>query len=53
MVFLTNTNDIPSSRVEVAVNGGSFAAFNQSVPFGGARLHCDWRMRAVKGSWMK
>jgi len=34
--FLTNTNDIPSSRVEVAVNGGSFAAFDQSVPFGGA-----------------
>lgn len=29
----TNTIDIPSSRVEVSVNGGANAAFDQSVPF--------------------
>jgi hypothetical protein len=31
-----NTTDIPSSRFQIAVNGGSFAAVNQTVPFGGA-----------------
>ena len=31
-----NPVDIPSSRVEVSVNGGGFAAFNQTVPFGAA-----------------
>jgi hypothetical protein len=33
---VTNTVDIPSSRVEVSVNGGANAAFNQTVPFGAA-----------------
>ena len=31
-----NTTDIPSSRVEVSVNGGAYLAFNQSVAFGAA-----------------
>jgi hypothetical protein len=31
-----NSVDIPSSRVEVSVNGGALAALNQSVAFGGA-----------------
>ena len=31
-----NPVDIPSSRVEVSVNGGGYAAFNQTVPFGAA-----------------
>ena len=31
-----NTVDIPSSRFQIAVNGGSFAAVNQSVAFGAA-----------------
>jgi hypothetical protein len=31
-----NTTDIPSSRFQIAVNGGSFAAVNQTVTFGGA-----------------
>ena len=31
-----NPVDIPSSRVEVRVNGGGLAAFNQTVPFGAA-----------------
>ena len=31
-----NTVDIPSSRFQIAVNGGSFAAVNQTVTFGGA-----------------
>lgn len=31
-----NPIDIPSSRVEVSVNGGGYAAFNQTVPFGAA-----------------
>jgi len=31
-----NTVDIPSSRVEVSVNGGAAAAFDQTVAFGGA-----------------
>jgi hypothetical protein len=30
----SNTVDIPSSRVEVSVNGGSSAALNQTVAFG-------------------
>jgi hypothetical protein len=30
-----NTTDIPSSRFQIAVNGGSFAAVNQTVTFGG------------------
>lgn len=34
--FLTNTVDIPSSRVEVSVNGGAKAAFDQTVAFGAA-----------------
>jgi hypothetical protein len=29
-----NTTDIPSSRVEVSVNGGPNSAFSQTVPFG-------------------
>ena len=33
---LLNTNDIPSSRVEVSVNGGANMAFNQTVAFGAA-----------------
>jgi hypothetical protein len=31
-----NTVDIPSSRVQVSVNGGANAAFDQTVAFGGA-----------------
>ena len=31
-----NPVNIPSSRVEVSVNGGGLAAFNQTVPFGAA-----------------
>jgi hypothetical protein len=31
-----NPVDIPSSRIEVSVNGGGLAAFNQTVPFGAA-----------------
>jgi hypothetical protein len=31
-----NNRDIPSSRVEVSVNGGSSGAFDQTVTFGGA-----------------
>jgi hypothetical protein len=34
--FLTNTVDIPSSRVEASVNGGTLAAFDQTTPFGGS-----------------
>ena len=33
---LTNTVDIPSSRVEVSVNGGANMPFNQTVAFGAA-----------------
>jgi hypothetical protein len=33
---VTNTVDIPSSRVEVAVNGGALTPFNQTVAFGAA-----------------
>jgi hypothetical protein len=33
---VSNTTDIPSSRVEVSVNGGANAAFDQTVPFGAA-----------------
>jgi hypothetical protein len=33
---VTNTVDIPSARVEVAVNGGALAPFNQTVVFGAA-----------------
>ena len=33
---IDNTVDIPSSRVEVSVNGGALAALNQTVAFGGA-----------------
>ena len=32
----SNTVDIPSSRVEVSVNGGANAAFDQTVAFGAA-----------------
>ena len=31
-----NPVDIPSSRVEVSVNGGGYVPFNQTVPFGAA-----------------
>jgi hypothetical protein len=34
--FVTNTVDIPSSRVEVSVNGGALTAFDQTVAFGAA-----------------
>lgn len=34
--LLINTIDIPSSRVEVSVNGGALLAFDQTVPFGAA-----------------
>jgi hypothetical protein len=33
---VTNTVDIPSSRVEASVNGGASVVFDQAVPFGGA-----------------
>ncbi len=33
---VTNTVDIPSSRVGVSVNGGALVAFDQTVPFGAA-----------------
>jgi hypothetical protein len=33
---VTNTVDIPSARVEVGVNGGALAPFNQTVAFGAA-----------------
>lgn len=36
-----NPVNIPSSRVEVSVNGGGYAAFNQTVPFGAG----GWRSR--------
>jgi hypothetical protein len=32
----SNTVDIPSSRVEISVNGGALAAFDQTVAFGAA-----------------
>lgn len=32
----SNATDIPSSRVEVSVNGGSNQAFSQTLPFGAA-----------------
>lgn len=35
-VSVANPINIPSSRVEVSVNGGGFAAFNQTIPFGAA-----------------
>jgi len=35
-VSVANPVDIPSSRIEVSVNGGGFAGFNQTVPFGAA-----------------
>ena len=34
--IVTNTVDIPSSRVEVSVNGGALAPFDQTVAFGAA-----------------
>src|SRR5713101_2573857 len=33
---LTNTTDIPSARVEVSVNSGALAPFDQTVAFGAA-----------------
>jgi hypothetical protein len=32
----SNTVDIPSSRIEVSINGGAYQPFNQTLPFGSA-----------------